>query len=284
MTERKTTVSSIIVRLFGSIWARRVVLYLFAIWCLFPLYWIFLTALKTPIQAMSRPPSFWFEATLKNFEKVLAEPAILDFFIDSAIVAAGSTILSLLIGAPTAYILARFHFKGRGDFGFWILSTRMTPPVAMLIPFFVLFFQLGLLDTHIGLIIAHVVLNLAIVVWLLRGFFSELPVELEEAAYLDGDTYFSAFFRITLPLALPGLASVGILIFLLSWNEFLFALVLGDSEVRTVPIGLYGFIGYQTIRWAELSASAALMIVPIIIFIVIFQRHLLRGLTMGSYR
>jgi len=267
-----------------SLWLPRLILYVFAIWCLFPLYWIVITALKTPVQALSRPPLFWFQPTFENFTKVIVNPDIWSYFFSSTVVAGGSALLGLVIGAPTAYILARFQFRGRGDFGFWLLSTRMTPPVAMLIPFFVMFSWLGLMDTHIGLILAHVMLNLSIVVWLLRGFFVELPREIEEASALDGDTYFQTFRRITLPLAMPGLISVGILIFLLSWNEFLFALVLGDSVVRTVPIGLYSFIGYQTIAWAELSASATLLIIPIIIFILIFQRHLIRGLTMGAYR
>lgn len=266
------------------IWLPRLILYAFAIWCMFPLYWIFITALKTPIQAMARPPLFIFSPTLENFSKVIGNADIWGYFLSSTIVAAGSAALALTIGAPAAYILARYAFRGRGDYGFWLLSTRMTPPVAMLIPFFVLYYQLGLLDTHLGLILAHVTLNLSIVVWLLRGFFAELPREIEEAAALDGDTHFRIFWRITLPLARPGMISVGILIFLLSWNEFLFALVLGDTSVRTVPVGLYGFIGYQTIAWAELSASASLLILPVILFILIFQRHLIRGLTMGAYR
>lgn len=267
------------------VWVPRLILYVFAIWCAFPLYWIFITALKTPRQALSRPPTLlWFEPTLANFAEVVTDPLIWSYFVSSAIVASGSMLLSLLVGAPTAYILARFRFRGRGDFAFWLLSTRMTPPVAMLIPFFVMFFQLGILDTHFGLILAHMMLNLSIVVWLLRGFFAELPREIEEAAALDGDSHFQVFYRIALPLARPGLVSVGILVFLLSWNEFLFALVLGDETVRTVPVGLYSFIGYQTVAWAELSASASLLIVPIIIFILIFQRHLIRGLTMGAYR
>lgn len=269
---------------FYRIWLPRLILYIFAIWCLFPIYWIFLTALKTPLQAIARPPLFAFVPTGENFIKVINNPDIWSYFFSSTIVAAGSSLLALAIGAPAAYILARFSFFGRGDYGFWLLSTRMTPPVAMLIPFFVLYYQLGLLDTHLGLILAHVTLNLSIVVWLLRGFFAELPREIEEAAALDGNTYFQIFYKITLPLALPGLISVGILIFLLSWNEFLFALVLGDAAVRTVPVGLYGFIGYQSIAWAELSASASLLIIPVIVFILIFQKHLIRGLTMGAYR
>lgn len=271
-------------KLFSSVWLRRLILYVFAVWCIFPMYWIFMTALKTPIQAMARPPLFIFEPTLANFAKVIGNPDIWAYFASSTIVAAGSSLLTLALGAPAAYILARYSFRGRGDFGFWLLSSRMTPPVAMLIPFFVLYYQIGLLDTHLGLILAHVTLNISIVVWLLRGFFSELPREIEEAASLDGDNHFQVFARITLPLAMPGLISVGILIFLLSWNEFLFALVLGDSAVRTVPVGLYGFIGYQTIAWAELSASASLLIIPVILFILVFQRHLIRGLTMGAYR
>lgn len=266
------------------IFTLRFVLYGFAIWCLFPLYWIFLTSLKYPVQAISRPPTFWFTPTFENFEAVMNNPDIWNFFVSSGIVATGSTLLGLLIGAPTAYILARYEFKGRGDFSFWLLSTRMTPPIAMLIPFFVMYHNIGLLDTHLGLILAHVMLNLSIIVWILRGFFADIPKEIEEASALDGDGYFTTFYRITLPLAMPGIISVGILAFLLSWNEFIFALVLGDSVVRTVPIGLYGFIGYQSIEWAELSASATLLIIPIIIFILIFQRHLIRGLTMGAYK
>lgn len=267
-----------------SVGIRRFILFLFAIWCLFPLYWIFNTALKTPVQALSRPPSFLFLPTFENFAKVLQNPDIWAYFTSSAIVATGSTILALLFGAPTAYILARFEFRGRGEYGFWLLSTKMTPAIAMLIPFFVMFSWFGLLDTHVGLILAHTMLDLAIVVWLLRGFFTELPLEIEEASALDGDTYFQTFRRITLPLIMPGIVSVGILIFLRSWNEFLFALVLGDNVVRTVPIGLYSFVGYQSVAWGELSASATLLIVPIIAFILIFQRHLIRGLTMGAYR
>ncbi len=269
---------------FYRIWVPRLILYVFAIWCLFPLYWIAVTALKTRLLVLARPPVFWFDLTLENFTKVIHNPDIWSYFLSSSIVATGSSLLGLLIGAPTAYILARYQFRGRSDLGFWLLSTRMTPPVAMLIPFFVMYYRLGLLDTHIGLILIHVMLNLSIVVWLLRGFFAELPREIEEASALDGDSYFQTFTRITLPLAMPGLISVGILVFLLSWNEFLFALVLGDSTVRTVPVGLYGFIGYQTIAWGELSASAILLIIPIIIFILVFQRHLIRGLTMGAYR
>ncbi len=263
---------------------RRLLLALFALWCLFPIYWLLNTSLKTARDAIARPPRFIFTPILENYQKVLLDGEIWGFFLNSTIVGLGSTAMTLAVGIPAAYVLARFPFRGSADVSFWILTTRMTPPVAMLIPFFVMYYQLGLLDTHIGLVIVHAGLNLSIVVWILKGFFQEIPKELEEAAYIDGCGYWSTFTRIVLPLARPGIAAAGILTFLFSWNEFLFALVLADSHVRTVPVGLYGFIGYQQIRWGELSASAMLMLVPVLLFVALFQRPLIRGLTFGAVK
>lgn len=262
-------------------WTRRVVLGLFALWCLFPIWWLATMSLKRPVDATARPPRFWFTPIWDNYLKVLEAPEIWAYFGHSTLVALGSTAVALLLGVPTAYVLGRYRFPGSADFGFWILSTRMTPPVAMLIPFFVLYVQAGLIDTHPGLIVAHVALNISIVVWLMKGFFEDLPPELEEAAFVDGATRLQAFRQICLPVAMPGIAAVAILSFLFSWNEFLFALVLAD-DIRTVPVGLYGFVGYQQIRWGELSASAVLMLTPVLAFVVVFQRQLVRGLTLGT--
>lgn len=263
---------------------RRFILIVFALWCLFPIYWLLNTSLKTARDAIARPPRFIFDPILDNYREVLTGGDLWTFFLNSTIVGLGSMTATLLVGVPAAYVLARFPFKGSADTGFWILTTRMTPPVAMLIPFFVMYHQLGLLDTHIGLIIVHAGLNLSIVVWILRGFFEELPRELEEAAYIDGCSFWSAFLKVVLPIVKPGVAAAGILTFLFSWNEFLFALVLADSNVRTVPVGLYGFIGYQQIRWGELSASAMVMLVPVLMFVLFFQRSLIRGLTFGAVK
>lgn len=263
---------------------RKLALWGFAIWCLFPIYWLLLTSLKQPIDVAARPPQFIFTPSVQNYALALHDPAVWRLFQASTIVALGSTFLVLLIGVPTAYVLARYRFAGNADFGFWILTTRMTPPVAVLIPFFVMYVHTGLLDTHIGLIIAHVAMNLSIVVWLMKGFFEDLPQECEEAAFMDGASYFQAFYQICLPLAMPGIAAAGILAFLFSWNEFLFALVLADSAVRTVPVGLYGFVGYQQIQWGSLSAAAILMLLPVLAFVALFQRQLIRGLTMGAIK
>jgi multiple sugar transport system permease protein len=262
-------------------WARRLLLWIFALWCLFPVYWLVTMSLKRQVDAMARPPRFLFQPIFDNYAAVVANGEVWSYFGNSLIVASATTVSALLIGVPTAYVLARYRFKGSADYGFWILSTRMTPPVAMLIPFFVLYVQTGLLDTYVGLVIAHVAINLSIVVWLMKGFFEDLPGELEEAAFMDGATSFQAFRQIALPVALPGIAAVAILCFLFSWNEFLFTLVLSE-DIRTVPVGLYTFVGYQQVRWGELSASSVLMLAPVLAFVFVFQKQLVRGLTMGA--
>ena len=262
-------------------WLRRLVLCAFAIWCLFPIYWLATMSLKKPVDAISRPPKFFFTPILDNYAAVIANGEVWSYFGNSMIVASLTTATALLIGIPTAYVLARYRFPGNADFGFWILSTRMTPPVAMLIPFFALYVRIGLLDTYAGLVMAHVAINLSIIVWLMKGFFEDLPGELEEAAFMDGATAFQAFRQIALPVALPGIAAVAILCFLFSWNEFLFSLVLSQN-IRTVPVGLYTFVGYQQIRWGELSASSVLMLAPVLAFVFVFQKQLVRGLTFSG--
>jgi len=263
---------------------RRLSLWGYALWCLLPIYWLVATSLKRPVDVTARPPKFLFSPTFENYREAFQSPQIWGYFKDSAIVALGSTAVVLLIGIPTAYVLARYRFRGNADFGFWILTSRMTPPVAVLIPFFVMYVRTGLLDTYFGLIIAHVAFNLSIVIWLMKGFFEDLPPELEEAAFMDGAGHFQAFYQICLPVALPGIAAAGILAFMFSWNEFLFSLVLAGQHVRTVPVGLYGFVGYQQIQWGSLSAGAILMLVPVLAFVALFQRQLVRGLTMGAIK
>lgn len=264
--------------------ARRLILLLFAVWTVFPLYWIFTMSLKREVDILASPPAWLFSPTLDHYRKILSEGEVIGFFRNSVIVGLGSTALGLAVGVPAAYILARQQFRGRADYDFWILSTRMAPPVAMLVPFFILYRQLGLQDSHIGLIIAHVAQNLAIIIWVMKGFFSDLPAELDEAGLVDGGTLWQTFRRIMMPLALPGIAATGILAFLFSWNEFLFALVLTNNRARTAPVGLHSFIGYQEVQWGALSASATIMLLPVLLLLVIFQRQIVRGMTLGAVR
>ncbi len=263
---------------------RRLILVAFAVWTVFPLYWIFTMSLKREVDILASPPAWIFTPTLESYLQILREGEIIGFFRNSLIVGVGATMVGLLVGVPAAYILARHEFKGRTDYDFWILSTRMAPPVATLVPFFVLYRQLGLQDTHLGLIVAHVAQNLAIVIWVMKGFFSDLPPELEEAALVDGASQWQTFTRIMVPLALPGIVATGILSFLFSWNEFLFALVLTNNEARTAPVGLHAFIGYQEVQWGALSASATIMLLPVLLLLVLFQRQIVRGMTLGAVR
>jgi multiple sugar transport system permease protein len=264
--------------------APRATLLLFAIWTLFPIYWLVSMSLKQEVDVVSRRPTFIFTPTFQNYFKVLTDPAVLGFLKNSLIVGLGTTLVGLLLGVPAAYVLARFEFRGSRDLGFWVLSTRFTPPIAMLIPYFVIFYKAGLLDTHLGLIIAHLGTNLSMIVWLMRGFFRDLPRELQDAAQMDGASRWQTFYWIMLPIARPGIAAAAILTFLFSWNEFLFSLVLGGSSVTTIPVGLYKFIGYQQIDWGKLSAGAVIMIAPVILFVLLVQRQLIRGLTFGAVK
>ena len=257
---------------------------LFAVWCLFPIYWLLSTSLKTNLQTNSKPPIFIFKPILDNYKLIIQDFDIWYIFFNSLIIDSGTTFFSLFFGVPAAYALAKFKFKGNTDFSFWILTTRMAPPIAMLIPFYVMYNKLGILDTHIGLILAHISLNLSLVVWIMRGFFEDLPKDIEESSYIDGASYLSTFYRISLPISRNGIVAVGILCFLFSWNEFLMALILTDDSAKTVPVGISKFVGFQLIKWAELAASAIFMIMPIFIFLVFFQKQLIKGLTMGAIK
>jgi multiple sugar transport system permease protein len=265
------------------IWQRGTLI-IYAAWCMFPVYWLVTMSLKTQVDIVAKKPSFIFAPTFENYANVIKDPAVQGFLWNSLIVGLGTTGLGLLIGVPAAYILARFNFRHSHDVGFWILSTRFTPPIAMLIPFFIMFYKTGLLDTHVGLIIAHLGVNLSMIVWLMRSFFRDLPRELEDAASIDGASQLQTFLWVMLPLAKPGMAAVAILTFLFSWNEFLFSLVLGGTSVTTIPVGLYKFIGYQQIVWGNLSAAAVIMIAPVLFFVLLVQRHLIKGLTFGAVK
>ncbi|MCB8880210.1 carbohydrate ABC transporter permease [Acidisoma cellulosilytica] len=262
---------------------RQGVLWVFALWTVFPIYWLLNTSLKMPLDVTARPPTFIFAPTFANYTAMLHDPAIIGFFVTTLIVAVGTTIFTVLLSTPAAYVLARFRFRGNTDIGFWILSSRFTPPVAMLIPFFVMFEMTGLLNTYAGLIIAHVAINLSMGVWLMRSFFMGLPKELEEAASLDGASPLKTFLSVILPISRTGIAAIAILTFLFTWNEFLFSLVLGGS-LPTVAVGLYKFIGYEQIEWGHLSAAAIIMLLPVLAILLLFQKHLVQGLTMGAVK
>ena len=251
---------------------------------LFPPVVLFVTSIKTDIDALSFPPKWIFDPTLKNYVDILNTSPLVDYALNSLIVASLNTLLCLIVGSMAAYGLARFKFRGADNIAFWILSIRMMPPVAAIIPIYILMKNLRLLDTPWCLVITYLTFNLPFVVWMMKGFFEEIPREIEESALIDGCSDFSVFFRIALPLVAPGLAATAIMVFIFSWNEFLFALILTGTKAVTLPVGIIGYMKETGINWGYMTAGGILALVPVVGFMILVQKHLVKGLTLGALK
>jgi len=250
-----------------------------------PILWIGTQAFKSYFDTIAVPPKIFFTPVLDNFRQVLVQPGFLSSIRDSFIMAAGSSILGLLLGAPCGYALARLRYRGSEGIGFFLLITRMVSPIVIIIPLNRAFQFFGLIDTHVGLILAHTFINVGLVVWMMRGFFQDIPDSLEEAARLDGCSNIQAFYKVALPTTAPGLAATTIFCFLFSWNELMMALTLTSLQVRTTPVFIISeFVGYLAVEWGLLSAAGILIVLPMLIFVVAIQKNLVRGLTMGAVK
>jgi multiple sugar transport system permease protein len=255
---------------------------------MFPVVWMLLTSFKSQSEYFSYPPVFWPKSfSLRNYVNSMAFPPDgrggLQGLRDSLAIAAASTLASVVIGSLAAYSISRFKTGGE-NFSFWILSTRMFPPVAAALPLFLIFKQLRLLDNHLSLIIANTIFNLPFVVWLLKGFFDELPVEMEEAAMIEGCGRLKVFRLIALPLIAPGLVATSLFCFVFSWNEFMFALLLTRRNVRTLTIIVPSLVGGHEILWGEIAAIGTLAIIPGVLLSLLLQRYLVRGLSLGAVK
>lgn len=251
---------------------------------LFPSLALFLTSIKTELDALSFPPKWIFQPTLKNYAGILERSPLVGYGVNSLIVASLNTGACLVVGSLAAYGLARFRFRGSDDLAFWFLSIRMMPPVAGIIPIYIIMKNLRLLDTVWCLVIIYLTFNLPFVIWMLKGFFEEVPLEIEESALIDGCSEFGVFYRIALPLIAPGLAATAILAFIFSWNEFLFALILTGTRSVTLPVGILGYMKETGINWGYMTAGGVLALIPVILFTMLVQRHLVKGLTMGAIK
>ncbi len=253
---------------------------------LFPLLWTFSTSLKSRVDALSYPPKFIFLPTMINYIQVWQESDFLKYVFNSAVIAISATMIGLLLGTPAAYVLARKRYKPRGSKALLmgVLSTRVVPQITFMIPFFIFFRRLRLIDSHLSVIIMHLTIILGFGIWMMRSYFQDIPYDLEESALIDGCGYFTAFMRVILPLAAPGLATTAIFSFNYSWNEFLYALILTGLNTKTVPLGVYNWVGYEEINWGGLTATAVLALIPILTFYGFVQKGLVRGLTMGAIK
>jgi multiple sugar transport system permease protein len=249
-----------------------------------PYLWMFLTSFKSRVDALADTPHWVFSPTLEPYHEVFLRKDYLPLVWNSVIIAVGSTILSLVLGVPAAYAFARLSFKRKEDLFFFFLTTRMAPAISVVVPMFVLFNHLGLVDTRSAVIFAHSTFNLSLVVWMMRGFFADIPAEIDEAAMLDGHTRAGAFVRVILPLAAPGVAATAVLCFILSWNEFLYAFILAAFESRTLTVGIPGLVTPHGTLWGQVAAVAVVATLPILLFTALVQKHLVRGLTFGAVK
>jgi multiple sugar transport system permease protein len=250
----------------------------------FPVVWTVLTSIKPLALIPKMPPAWLFTPTFEHYIAIFTEKSLLKSLWNSLTVAGASTLMALLIGAPAAYAFSRFRFPGKEQLAFYFLTARMAPPIAVILPFFLIARDLGVLDTRLVLIVAYMTFNFAFVIWLLRGFFAEILAELDEAAMVDGCTRFGAFVRVVLPLAAPGLAASAIICFIFSWNEFLFALILTNLSAKTLPVAAAGFVTDRLVLWGELCATAVVIYLPVLLFAFLTRRHLIRGRTLGAIR
>ena len=251
---------------------------------LFVFYWMIINSFKTLFDAQAWPPKFFgFTPTLDNYRALFQDPSnpFLDFTINSLIIATGATVLGLLLGLPAAYSIARYKQNG---LGLAILTARIMPGISFLVPLYIIFSRLGMIDTYASLIISHLIVTMPIIVWLMVGFFEDLPRELEEAARVDGAGIVGTFVRISLPLSKAGIVASAILAFIFSWNNFMFSLVLTSVNTKTLPVAVFNFMGYSSINYGAISAAAALITLPVIVLVLFVQRHIVQGLTAGGIK
>ena len=258
------------------------------VYTLFPMLWLAFNSFKRRVDIISIPVVYWPDKpTINNYIETFVDRGFYIQLGNSLTIAVIVTFISLVFGTFAAYALARFTYFGnfKKHMSFWILSTRMIPPIVTLIPLYVLFSTIGLLNTKLSLIIAYTGFNLPFVVWMMKGYFNEIPFEIEESAMVDGDTRFGAMLRIAIPLAKPSIAATAIFSFLLSWNEMRLALILSDTVAsQTFPVALGTRISQHQIFWGEISAGGVVAIIPVVILAFTVQRHLVRGLSFGAIK
>ena len=298
-------------------WIAGILVVLYALITITPLVWIVMTGFKSSADSIAYPPKVifspslegyvnlftsqtrltseqlattpapatWYEKLVRSHEMVIVGPSRFgQRFLNSVIIGFGSTFLSVFLGTLAAYAFSRFRVPIKDDLLFFILSTRMMPPIAAAIPIFLMFRELGLSDTRLGMILLYTGVNLSLAVWLLKGFIDEIPFEYEEAALIDGYTRFQAFYKVVLPQAATGIASTAIFCLIFAWNEYAFAVLLTSGNAQTAPPFIPTIIGFGGLDWPAVAAGTTLFLLPIMIFTILLRKHLLRGITFGAVR
>jgi multiple sugar transport system permease protein len=298
-------------------WIAGALVIIYALVTMIPLFWIFITGFKTPPDSIAYPPKIFFSPSLEGYvnlfttrtrqapeyiaslppaetwydklvrsrNMVIAGPSkYLQRYGNSLIIGFGSTFLAVFLGTIAAYAFSRFRIPLKDDLLFFILSTRMMPPIAVAIPIYLMYREIGLIDTHLGMILLYTAVNLSLSVWLLKGFMDEIPREYEEAAMIDGYTRLQAFWKVVLPQASTGIAATAIFCLIFSWNEYAFALLLTSGNAQTAPPFIPFIIGEGGQDWPAVAAGTTLFLIPIVVFTILLRKLLLRGITFGAVR
>jgi multiple sugar transport system permease protein len=248
---------------------------------LFPFVWMVMSSIKTQVDIIAWPPRFIFHPTMQNFKRVFVEQDFLTYLKNSLIVALVAVSLSLVLGLPAAYSIARYKQKKLSMF---ILVARLMPGISFLMPWYIVFSRLHLMDSYTALILSHMLIALPLIVWVMSPYFDSVPLELEEAAMVDGETRQRTFLSIVIPLSTPGIVTATTLSFIFSWNNFMFSQVLSQQKTRTLPIAVYNFLSYVEVDWGAVMAAAVAIMLPAIVLTMIFQKYVVKGLTAGAVK
>lgn len=257
----------------------------FVVAWVFPILWSVLNSLKTEQDILAYPPKFFFEPTLAAYRSVLfGTQSILPNVWSSIIISVWTTIITMVLAIPAAYALARLQVPGKRGAGFYVLATQMLPPVGIIIPYFLVLKNIGWMDTYHGIIIIYLSFSLPFAIWLMVSYFEDIPLEMEEAAAVDGASRLTALRRIIIPQVKGGIAVTVVFVFLNAWNEFLFAVVLSGNTVRPVTIAMFNFVSVEQTLWAQLAAVSVIAMLPVVILGIVAQQHIVKGLTVGAVK
>ncbi len=266
----------------GSTIVQNALLVLYAIFALFPLVWMVILSFKPDSQMYTT--TFFFDATLDNYKAVLLESDYLKYLVDSLVVSCGAVIISVIAGVPAAYALARYNFKKKEDIAFQILSFKFAPEILVVLPLFMIFQKLGIYDSYFGLIWVYQLVSMPLLIWVVRGYFEDISVEIEHAAQVDGYSWQQIFFKMLVPLIKPGLVSAALLAFIFVWNSFTFPLILAGIHVQPITVAITKFLGTDSAHYGQLAVAATVSALPAIIFALCIQKHLVRGLSFGAVK
>jgi multiple sugar transport system permease protein len=250
----------------------------------FPFYWMLMMSLKIHRDALTIPPKFLFTPTFSNYAAVLTKLNFLRGILNSVVISSATIVVSVFLGMLAAYAISRFRFAGRRTILYSMLFTRVFPPISMVIPYYLIIRSIGLYDTYLSLVLAYLSINIPLVTWLIKGYVDSLPEEIEHCAMIDGCSRLKTIVRITLPLIAPGIVATGIFSLFISWNNFLFPLILSSKRAKTLPIYIAEYVGATGIEWPQIMAASVIALIPVIVFTYIVQHRLVQGLSAGAVK